>query len=359
MTRKALVIFGATGSLAKYKIFPALLALQGRKNLPRNLEIISYTRRDIDGVDLLNSYNIKGELDNLDALRRFIATKKIGKIFFYLALPPNLYEYVIGLICEEFRDLKFRIALEKPFGVSLGGAETLAGILKKYGENNFYLVDHYLAKKSVRDFPSLSEQMKNLDEIESVEVNMLEKGDLSERGAFFDSLGTLKDTVQSHLLNLISEFLQKEPRLLFFKRLKYKKGSAVFAQYDGYRKAMGVNSNSQTETYFKAEFIYNPGQDKTDIEIILRSGKALNITRTFLTIFYKEGSSLCLEINPKENAHEYVIREFLKGGRRFSVSPKEAVGSWKVVEQILEDKKEMEIRIYSKGAGVEEIEERI
>lgn len=364
MTKKALIIFGTTGSLVRKRIFPALNSLQRRGRLGEHLQVIGYGRKDFEQKPLENFSYVKGELTNLNKLVRFIKEQNIQKVFCLVALPPGLYYQTNELIQKSFGDLKLKTALEKPFGYSLKSAKALSESLMKYGEENFYLIDHYLTKQSVINFSKLPQDLTNTQNIMNLEVSMFESGDVSERGALYDELGAIKDTGQSHILNMAASFFGRGEKLSFLKNLKYKNNSLILGQYDGYRQTPGVKENSETETYFKASFTYK------GVNLTLRSGKALDITRTFIKVFYKNLQNLYIEVGPRQvlipskfpwlkerkDAHEYVLEDFLKGDKKFSITINEALEAWRVVEQMWHDSGKPNLKIYSRGASFKDIE---
>lgn len=364
MVDKALIIFGTTGSLAKRKVFPALASLEETGRLDKSLKVIGYGRKNFDQRPLDNFTYVRGELTDLGRLVKFIKKGKIKEILCFVALPPSLYIQTIDLIEKFFKGLSVKVALEKPFGNSLESALELAKTIKKYREKNFYLIDHYLAKQSVMNLSGLSGELTNPKKIVKVEASMFESGDVSDRGALYDELGAIKDTGQNHVLNMTAAFFKCKNKLSFLKDLKYKKGSLLRGQYRGYGETPGVKENSQTETYFRADFNYG------DTIITLRSGKSLNETKSFLKIFYRDGRDLYVEVGPnqtiiplsipwskeREDAHKHVIRDFLEGNRNFSLTIPEALGAWRITDQVLTDKERSDLKIYSRGESFEDVE---
>src|SRR5689334_16951068 len=116
MNKKALIIFGATGALAHDKIFPSLKSLFDKKAaIVSNLEVVGYGRKDL-GSEFEGFSYIKGGLDNLSSLSKYLLSKNVSETYSYVSLPPNLYLQTIESIVATFSNYKFRIALEKPFG---------------------------------------------------------------------------------------------------------------------------------------------------------------------------------------------------------------------------------------------------
>lgn len=364
MVDKALIIFGTTGSLAKRKIFPALISLENSGKLDKSLKVIGYGRKNFDGQPIDNFTYVRGELTDLSGLVKLIKKDKIKEVFCFIALPPGLYIQTIDLMEKHFKGLRIKVALEKPFGNSLKNALELAKTIEKYGGKNFYLIDHYLAKQSIMNFSGLDRDLTNPKNIIYLEASMFETGDVSERGALYDELGAIKDTGQNHVLNMAAAFFEEKQKISFLKNLKYKRGSLLLGQYGDYGMTPGVKENSQTETYFRADFDYK------GTTVTLRSGKAMNETRSFLNILYKDGRNLYIEIGPNqaitplkiswrkeiEDAHKHVIRDFLQGNRNFSLTLPEALEAWRITDTVLADKKDGDLKIYPRGANFDDIE---
>src|SRR6185369_8965486 len=142
MEKSLFVLFGATGSLAREKIIPAINSLSERGDF-KNIEIVLYGRRDFD----TNFKYIKGELGDLTQIEDFAKEKNITKIYFYVSLPPTLYPEIINSIAAISKNVEKVIALEKPFGTSLQNAQELSEQIKAVDNSNIYLIDHYLAKE--------------------------------------------------------------------------------------------------------------------------------------------------------------------------------------------------------------------
>jgi glucose-6-phosphate 1-dehydrogenase len=324
MTNKILVILGATSSLAQNKILPYLNNIDA--------ETILYTRRPIK-----TKYNsVVGDLDDFNSLLKFINSRKINNIYFYFALPPNLFRQTIISLQKYFPGKNIHFALEKPFGTSLMEAAKLAAIIEETGEDKFYLVDHYLAKEALTTFLKLPARLRkkvvNLKNIKSIQVSLLEKEDVAGRATFYDKIGAIKDTGQNHLLNILSAFISPDNRLETLRNLIYVQNSLVTKQYRGYKKTEGVDPNSITETYFRAKFNYG------HIEVTLETGKALPETKTFIKVLYQNGRRFELKIKPypgeTKTAHEHIIDDFLKEKKRYSLKIDEALESWRVIDQV-------------------------
>lgn len=358
MAHKLFILFGATGSLSRLKIFPSLSNLYLNHEL-EEVKILAYGRKELDSQSFRkylsdipnldqNFTNVVDYLagDMLDStnLKNYISTNKIKQVYCYHALPPNLYSQTIDFVRKFVGDLDYNIALEKPFGTSLSEAKKLAKKINKVGQEKFYLVDHYLAKKAVISLSPL-----DFNNVSTLEASIFEEMGIEGRENSYDQIGTIVDTVQNHILNILSKLAEN-----FLDHLSYKRGSLVLGQYDGYTSLPGIKPFSRTETYVKAEFKYK------DINIIVRSGKKMNETTTYILINYKDGKAKKILIKPnlkeKKFPHEYVIKDFLEDKGKFSVSLSDALLSWRVIEGVFKDGRGTKIRHYSKGSDFGKIE---
>ncbi len=362
---KLFILFGATGSLAKIKIFPALVELHTKGILDPEIKIVCYGRRDFDnntfrsylrtiGIDkdtfLQKVFYVKGDFNNDKIFASYIKNENPTKIFCYVSLLPSLYEQVVNFIYGSITNSQIRIALEKPFGTSFKSAEKLSGLVDKYGEPDFYLVDHYLAKEAVINFT----KNIDIDDIAQIEASIFEEEGIGNRGSFYDETGAIIDTLQSHLVNTLADLVNKKDKDDFFENLKYKSNSLVVGQYQDYIKAEEVNPNSKTETYFKADFDYK------GIGIQFRSGKSLDRTKTFVSILDKNGTVTEVVIKPNSKEiylpHEHIISDFLNDEKNFAITPKQALLAWSVLGIVLTEKENSVLKIYPQNSSPVDIE---
>lgn len=239
------ILFGASGNLAKLKIYPALytLALKGR--LPSDYAIVGYARSDMDDAsfkslveesiktdmievnekvlkDFLSRVHYhQGQYDNVKDFEKLrTELQKIEKNWkapariAYLSIPPTAFNGVIenltaGKVHEEGID--FRCIVEKPVGHNLETFEEIrATLMKDMTEDEIYLLDHYLGKDAFRNIyylreanPVLERLLKNTL-IHHVEIAASETLGLEGRAGYFEHTGTLRDMFQSHLVLMLS-----------------------------------------------------------------------------------------------------------------------------------------------------------
>jgi len=337
----ALVFFGATGDLAYKKIFPALQGMvkRGHLNVPVigvaksgwNLE--QFRARALDslekhgGVDPAAFERLRGLLRYVDGDYEDRATfetlrKEMGgaeRPAHYLAIPPLLFGAVVEQLAQSGCAKGARIIVEKPFGHDLESARELNRILLgSYDEPSIYRIDHYLGKRPVNNLlvfrfaNSFVESFWNRNYIESVQITMAEDFGVQGRGAFYDKTGTIRDVIQNHLLQVLSNLTMEQPARLDSEsfrdeKVKVLKAIAPIAETDlvrgqfrGYRDEKGVATDSQTETFAALKLEINSWRWK-GVPFYIRAGKSLPVTCTEIVgRFHKPPSLIPAEVL-KEN----------------------------------------------------------
>lgn len=239
------ILFGASGNLAKLKIYPALYTLALKKRLPDEYAIIGYARTEMDQTafsalveDSIRTEMIEvneeiladflshvqyhtGNYDNAEDFKALAALlQAIEKAWkdpirvAYLSIPPTGFSDVIrnlhaGGVKE--KGVTLRCIVEKPIGHNLQSFEEIRSTLTEYlEEEEIYLLDHYLGKDAFRNIyflrfanPVLERLLKNTI-IHHVEISASESLGLEGRAGYFEHTGTLRDMFQSHLVLMIS-----------------------------------------------------------------------------------------------------------------------------------------------------------
>jgi len=337
----ALVFFGATGDLAYKKIFPSLQAMVKRGHL--NVPVVGVAKAGWS-LDQLrarakDSLEKHGGLDpvafdRLIALLRYVDGDYQDPSTFaalrkelrdakapahYLAIPPVLFETVVEHLSASNCGRGARVIVEKPFGHDLTSAQELNKVLLgAFNEADIFRIDHYLGKRAVNNVLAFRfantfvESFWNRNFIESVEITMAEDFGVQGRGGFYDQTGTIRDVVQNHLFQVLSNLAMEPPVRSDSDSLRDEKVKVLRAipaieeqnlvrgQFRGYREENGVAKNSQTETFAAVKLEINSWRWKS-VPFFIRAGKCLPTTSTEIVAKFRKPPTLIPDSQLVEN----------------------------------------------------------
>src|SRR5215472_1746604 len=337
----ALVFFGATGDLAYKKIFPSLRAMvkRGHLNIPVvgvakagwNLDQLRARAKDslekYGGVDAaafeklctLLRY-VDGDYENpatFEGLRKELRDARYPA--HYLAIPPVLFETVVEQLAKSNCARGARVIVEKPFGHELVSAQGLNKVLLGvFDEADIFRIDHYLGKRPVNNMLAFRfanafvEAFWNRTYIKSVQITMAEDFGVQGRGGFYDQTGTIRDVVQNHLFQVLSNLTMEPPARLDSESVRDEKVKVLKAispiaeknlvrgQFLGYRDEPGVAKDSKTETFAALKLEINSWRWK-GVPFYIRAGKCLPVTCTEIFAKFRKPPSRLPDSDLVEN----------------------------------------------------------
>jgi len=324
-----LVLFGATGDLAKKKLFPALysMSINGSLKCPvigvasTKWNHAEFTAHAVDAIHKAFPNPDPEVLAQLDEeLTLIVGDYQESKLYedlaeavkdkqnpvIYLAIPPAFFGKVTEGLARVGLTERCRLVVEKPFGRDLHSAMALQDVLEEVlPEERIYRIDHYLGKESVEDIlifrfaNSIWEPLWNHRYINSIQITMAEDFGVEGRGAFYDGVGAIRDVLQNHLLqvlaliameppaDLTSETMEEEKLKVFRAIAALKPDNVIRGQYVGYLDEPGVAPGSTTETY-AAAVLHVDNWRWSGVPFYLRTGKHLAESTLEVIIEFKQ-----------------------------------------------------------------------
>ncbi|MEH6826938.1 glucose-6-phosphate dehydrogenase [Parasphingorhabdus sp.] len=360
----ALLLFGATGDLAKRMLLPSLFALHDDGLIAKNLRIVGTARSEMSDADYrafasdaLAEY-LPDDRKNKDQIRSFLdrllyqpldasaidgfgaLADKLGDISgglsIFLSTAPSLFKATIaGLQSAGLTGDNVRIGLEKPLGNDLESSSAINdAVAQAFTEEQTFRIDHYLGKETVQNLMALRfanmmfEPLWNSTGIDHIEITVSETVGLEGRHGFYDDTGALRDMVQNHMLQLLALTAMEAPANLDatcvrdekvkvlrslrpvvadeMVRGQYRDGAVKGAVVKGYADDLGQDSDTETFVAIKAHV---DNWRWKGVPFYLRTGKRLAERRSEIVIQFKSvPHNIFAERGGKLHANKLVIR---------------------------------------------------
>ncbi|KAG6712445.1 glucose-6-phosphate 1-dehydrogenase, chloroplastic-like isoform X1 [Carya illinoinensis] len=345
----SITVVGASGDLAKKKIFPALFALYYEDCLPKHFTVYGYARSKMTDAELRNmvsktltcridkrencsekmeqflkrcfyhsgQYDSQENFAELDKKLKEHEGGRVSNRLFYLSIPPNIF--IDSVRCASLSASSgngwTRVIVEKPFGRDSESSAALTKALKQYlEEDQIFRIDHYLGKELVENLSVLRfsnlifEPLWSRQYIRNVQLIFSEDFGTEGRGGYFDNYGIIRDIMQNHLLQILALFAMETPVSLDAEDIRNEKvkvlrsmrplqlENVVVGQYKSHTKGgvtypaytddKTVPKDSLTPTFAAAAvFIDNARWD--GVPFLVKAGKALHTKRAEIRVQFR------------------------------------------------------------------------
>ena len=327
-----LLLFGATGDLARRMLLPSLYALDADGLLPKDLAIIGTARSDLDdsayrararealqqhlpegfydphvGERFLNRLRyVAIDANHLESFPKLAAA--VGDcgpgLAIFLSTAPSLFRPTIdGLASVGLACPSVRMALEKPLGTDLASSRQINdAVAAHFPEERTFRIDHYLGKETVQNLlvlrfaNSLFEPLWNSAHIDHIQITVAETIGVEGREDYYDGAGALRDMIQNHMLQLLALVAMEPPTSFDATAVRDEKvkvlrslrpvqpGESVTGQYEGYTHEVGHDSQTETFVALKAHV---DNWRWNDVPFYLRTGKRMPERDTEIFIQFK------------------------------------------------------------------------
>jgi glucose-6-phosphate 1-dehydrogenase len=331
---QVVVLFGASGDLAKRKLLPGLLHLHRAGLLP-TCRIIGTSLDDLDDetfrqmaeaackvfasrevtpeewAEFASTLFFVPSAKGAEALGEAVvaAEEAFGgeaDRLHYLSVPPNAALAAVQTLADAGLVERSRIIMEKPFGTDLASARRLNHALHEtFDESQIFRIDHFLGKEAAQNILAfrfangLFEPIWNRNFIDHVQIDVPEKLGLGKRAAFYESTGAYRDMVVTHLFQILGFTAMEPPTALepgpiseeknkVFRSMKpIEPRDVVRGQYVGYRQEEGIDQESDTETLIALKCEIDNWR-WAGVPFFLRTGKRMAEGQRIISIAFRE-----------------------------------------------------------------------
>jgi glucose-6-phosphate 1-dehydrogenase len=355
-----IVLFGATGDLARRKLLPGLFRLAEAGLMPERYRIVGTSREPLDSDGFrafaraaIAEFGPGAGNGTWDAFARNLtysdadeeapalqasveqAERQLGgqpRRLHYLSVPPAAAEGVVHTLRRTGLVERARMIMEKPFGTDLESARALNDTVHAvFDEAQVFRIDHFLGKETVQNILAarfgngVFESIWNREHIAHVQIDVPETLSIATRAGFYEQTGAFRDMIVTHLLQVLG-FVAMEPPTSFSPKALVDETVKVFnaiaplraedmirGQYAGYRDEPGVAPDSDTET-FVAMRVAIENWRWAGVPFYLRTGKCLAEGRRLLTITFRDPPRRMFEAHDRFEPNELVFDLADRGG---------------------------------------------
>jgi glucose-6-phosphate 1-dehydrogenase len=331
-----LLLYGATGDLAKRMVLPAIYELFSRDLLPRQFHLVGNGRGDVAHEDFrqrvresLTEFAPDADLTRFDDFAKHVsfagggfaksdpgslldvigeAEQDLGgkpALIHYLAIPPSAFRQTTEAIAEHGLAENSKAIYEKPYGTSLESFHELDKLVHStFDEEQVYRIDHFLGKEAtqnlhlVRFANRLFGDAWSADHLAQVQIDVPENLDIADRAEFYDATGAALDMLVTHLFQVAAEVAMEPPLSMSAQHLQDAREAVIAAfrpldtdevvlgQFQSYRQTEGIAPDSETDTYVAARLWIDTDRWR-GVPFVLRTGKKLAASAQRVSLIFK------------------------------------------------------------------------